>query len=591
MMFRSYLHPALLETMRPFRRYVPGVVLLGLLATALEGIGIGLVIPLLDVVMSGESTVQGWMPGILASFGEQVSPSQRGIFIGIAILLMIILKNIVAYGNGLLQAWIYGKSGHRLRDLLSRRMVEMDASYCLSQPPSRLLNIISNESWRASDATGTALSLLVAGAATFIFLVFLFLLSPELTIVVIVGLGVIQFVHDRLSSHFSRLGQEIAAQNRKLAGRMLHHIGAWRLIRLFNREEFEIRRFSDASEKVRRVALNLLSRQIAIGPLTEIAHTALFMAVIYMGWLLGVSFGTIAAFLILLYRLQPQVRHIQTALASLRGWTGSLDEVQWLLSARPADPGPKDALPAPPLDRGIVFEGVSYNYAAEGRDTAALVDASFTIPAGTSVAVIGRSGSGKSTIANLICGVISPTGGRILVDGTGLDMIDRQSWLARIAMASQELELFDGTVTDNILYGKPDASLEDVEEAARAADAHDFIRNLPEGYDSPVGDRGLNLSAGQRQRIALARALLRQPRLLILDEATNAMDVLSEAAALRVLKSRKGKATTLVISHHLSSIRLCDSYIRINEGRIIAAGSTKTFDGTSLEDALVSKAV
>lgn len=585
-MFRSYLHPALLETMQPFRRYVPGVVILGLLATALEGIGIGLVIPLLDVVMSGDTSVQGWMPGLLASVGENVTPAQRGMFIGIAILVMIVLKNVVAYGNGLLQAWIYGKSGHRLRDLLSRRLVSMDASYCLTQPPSRLLNIISNESWRASDAVAAALSILVAGAATFIFFVFLFFLSPQLTVVVLLGLGVIQFAHDRMSNHFSRLGREIASQNRGLAGRMLHHISAWRLIRLFNREEFEIRRFSEASENVRHVALNLLRRQIAVGPLTEVAHAALFMAVIFTAWGLGVSFGTTAAFIILLYRLQPQVRQIQSSLAALRGWNGSLDEVQWLLTARPTPPRPHAAQPAPDIRQGITFRDVGYSYVAEGRNTTALKDVSFEIPAGTSVAVIGRSGSGKSTIANLICGVIDPVEGEIIVDGLRLDNIDRDSWLGKIAMASQELELFDGTITENILYGQPGASRDQVEAAAKAADAEGFIQKLPEGYDTVVGDRGLNLSAGQRQRIALARALLRQPRLLILDEATNAMDILSEAAALKILESRRGNGTTIVISHHLSSIRLCDSYIRINEGRIIAAGSTAAFDDSTLEEVL-----
>lgn len=585
-MFSSYLHPALLETMRPFRCYIPGVVLLGLLATALEGMGIGLVVPLLDVVMSGDSSVQGWMPSVFASVGESVPPAQRGLFIGLGILALIVLKNIVAYANGLLQAWIYGKSGHRLRDLLSRRLVSMDASYCLTQPQSRLLNIISNESWRASDAVAAALSILVSGAATFIFLIFLFFLSSQLTIVVLLGLGLIQFVHDRMSKHFSALGQEIASQNRGLAERMLHHISAWRLIRLFSREDFEARRFSEASEQVRHVALNLHKRQIAVGPLTEIAHAVLFMTVIYIAWGLGVSFGTTAAFIILLYRLQPQVRQIQSSLASLRGWNGSLDEVNWLLNTQPAPPRPPTSLTAPNIDNGISFKNVNYRYIAEGRNSAALSDVSFEIPAGSSVAIIGRSGSGKSTIANLICGVIDPVEGEILVDGVRLDHIDRESWLAKIAMASQELELFDGTIRDNILYGASEASLSDVQGAAEAADADGFICELPDGYDTAVGDRGLNLSAGQRQRIALARALLRQPRLLILDEATNAMDILSEAAALKILESRKGNGTTIVISHHLSSIRLCDSYIRINGGRIVASGSTADFHDSTLENVL-----
>ncbi|MBS1302739.1 ABC transporter transmembrane domain-containing protein [Loktanella sp. SALINAS62] len=297
MRISTYVHPCLKKVIWPLRAYVPAVVLLGLLATAFEGIGIGLVIPLLDVVMSGETNTQGWMPGILISVGESISEDQRGIFLGGAILLMVVLKNIVAYFNGLLQAWIYGQSGHHLRNLLSDQLVSMESGYCMTQPPSRLLNIVSNESWRASDAVAALLSVLVSAAATLIFLLFLFALSPQLTIVVLVGLAMIHVAHDRLSRHFSRLGSEIAQQNRWLAGRMLHVVNSWRLIRLFNREKAEKENFEDASELVRRAALRLQSRQVAVGPMIEIAHAILFMIVIFVAWGVSVSFGTAAAFI------------------------------------------------------------------------------------------------------------------------------------------------------------------------------------------------------------------------------------------------------------------------------------------------------
>ncbi|MDP2081190.1 MAG: ATP-binding cassette domain-containing protein [Pseudotabrizicola sp.] len=243
----------------------------------------------------------------------------------------------------------------------------------------------------------------------------------------------------------------------------------------------------------------------------------------------------------------------------------------------------EDALPAPNLDHSISFSDV-----AQGQDKAALEDVSFNIPSGTSVAASGRSGSGKTTIANLICGFIAHIEGEILVDGVPLVQVERTSWLSRVAMASQEPDLFDGTITENILCGDSDPGFEQVFAAATAADPDGFIRNLPDSYDTLVGDLGLNLSAGQRQRqrVALAGALLREPRLLILDEATNGMDILSEATALKILADRNGTRTTILISHHLSSIRLCDSYIRMNESRINASGPRAAFDDATLDDML-----
>lgn len=587
---RTFIHPSLRDALRPLVRWVPLVVFLGLAATALEGIGIGLVIPLLNTVLSDAASGNGWLFGLVDRFAAGLPQAQRGLFLGLAILAMIVLKNIVAFCNAYLQAWLYGRTGHRLREMLSRRLLSMDGRLSMTIPPYRLLNVISNESWRAADAVGTLLSMLVSVAAVVIFLVFLFAISPFLTLIVVLSFGLIQVLHDLASRHFTRLGQEVAERNKGLAQRMLHQVGAWRLIRLFDRAEFEAERFRTASDDVRRAGLALQARQNALGPLTEIAHAAVFLLIVYVAWRSGLSFGAAAAFLILLYRMQPKVRAIQSSVAALRGWQGSLDEVEWLMTVDAGSGrGEPGRLPCPALTDGISFEGVSYAYGNSETGAKALHDCSFEVQAGRATAIIGRSGSGKSTVAGMICGLLRPDDGRILVDGMEIGTIDPLAWLHRIALASQELDLFDGTVAENIRYGAPDASDEAVEQAARAADADGFVRALPLGYRTPVGERGHNLSAGQRQRIALARALVRDPQLLILDEATNAMDLLSEATVLRLLETRRGAATTMVITHHLSSIRLCDSYICFRDGRVVAQGPTEGLDERSLSDVLDSE--
>lgn len=563
----DWRHPTLRTALAPVRRLVPLVILLGLVATALEGFGIGMLVPLIGLATGdGEIT----LPGPLAGLAEGMAPATKAALIGLAIFALITAKNAVAWVNGALQAWIYGISGQTIREELSGSLLRADPAFCLTAPSSRLLNVVSNESWRAADAVAAWLSFLVHFAASVIFVLFLLYLSPVLTLIVAVGLVVMHLAQEALTRHFRDLGKTVMELNRDLAARMLHLIGAWRLIRLTGSERMELRRFSAASDKVRLAGMRLQLRQTAVGPLIEVAYAGLFLAVVYVAWQLGTTFGEAAAFTILLYRMQPQVRGLQNARTALRGWAGALDEVAWLLDQPPrrGDGVRRDLRPS--LQDGIRFDGVGFSY---GPDRVpALSEASFTLPWGETVAVIGRSGSGKSTVANLICRLIVPDRGRILAGDADLSLIAPEAWLPRVAVASPELELFDGTVIENILYGNPSADRAAAISAAREAGADDFVMALPEGYETRVGNRGTELSAGQRQRIALARAVLRDPEVLILDEATNAMDLASEAHALGVVRRRHGRGITVVVTHHLSSIRACDRFLLFEDGRLIAQG-------------------
>ena len=570
----DWRHPTLQAALRPVRRYVPVVVFLGLLATALEGFGIGMLAPLITVATGTEGDVQ--LPGPLAPLAQSMTPAAKATLIGGLIFALIAAKNLVAWANGALQAWIYGRAGQTIREDLARALMTADPAFCLTAPSSRLLNVVSNESWRAADAVAAKLSLMVHVAATVILALFLFLLSPVLTVVVAAGLIAMHLVQESLTRHFARLGREVMVLNRDLAKRMLHLIGAWRLIRLSGTEPSEQTRFAEVSDRVRNAGLRLQLRQTAVGPLIEVAYAALFLIVIWVAWRLGTTFGEAAAFTILLYRMQPQVRGIQNARTALRGWVGSMEEVAWLITqpSRKAQSG--EVAESPSLEEGIRFVNVGFSYTADRAP--ALRDASFHIGWGESGAIIGRSGSGKSTVVNLICGLIRPDSGQIRIGQVDLARIAPEAWMPRIALASPELELFDGTVLENITYGIPDARPQDAAVAAQQAGADAFILALPQGYHTQVGNRGTELSAGQRQRIALARAVLRQPEILILDEATNAMDLVSEAHALEIIDRRKGHGITLVVSHHLASIRACDRFLLFKNGRLTETGPATSMD-------------
>jgi len=252
---------------------------------------------------------------------------------------------------------------------------------------------------------------------------------------------------------------------------------------------------------------------------------------------------------------------------------GSLLEVDWLLAQEPPQPPPvargNDSDEDLRLDRPIVFKDVSYVYP---NGSAALDHVTLAIQPGVATAIIGESGSGKTTLVNLLCGLIEPRSGRICLGDDPMGSFDPQSWRRRIAVAGQDAELISGTVLENIAYGRGDATPADVNDAAKAAGADRFISALPEGYDTMLGTNGLNLSGGERQRIALARALLVRPDLLILDEATSAVDAITEAEIMKLIAEHRFFRSILIISHRKTTIAACDDGIVLEDGRVVEAG-------------------
>lgn len=550
-------------------RLLPAVVMLGLASAALEGFGIGLIIPLLGIIMGQEDqTGMAGFSAVFQHFGSDLSDRDRLIVISAAILGSIVLKNVFAFANTLLTTFIYGKASHSIRSALSEQLLRVGYPFFLQQSPGRLLNIISNESWRASDAIQIMLTAIVSASAAIILLAFLLLLSWQMTLLVTLGLVVVQIAHAVLSANLKAPSRSVASRNSDLASQMLHLVHAGRLIRIFGQESREKATFDQASDAVRRAAFVLLTRQGALPPLTEVLHAMLFLAVVIGAWFVGVSFPLIVAFVILLYRLQPYMRALQMAWSQLQGLSGSLEEVVWMLDPTDKPEPPRGHRPFQGLAQGIKFDDVTFTYSGKDQRAVVLHSAAFEIRSGRSTALIGRSGAGKTTIVNLLCRFVEPDAGRILVDGSPLDQIDPSHWRRHIALASQDLELVDGTIFENIIYGQDAASAGDAQRAAKLAEANEFIEHLPQGYQTVVGYRGVNLSAGQRQRIALARALVRDPDILILDEATNAVDGLSEAAIVETLKSRAGRRTTIVISHHHSTISFCDDVVILSGGRV-----------------------
>lgn len=552
--------------------FVPVSALLSLVSSALEGLGIGLLIPLLTEVLGGSSDkAQAGIPA-LSQISDVFPPGWRLVGVAGIIFGLILVKAALQTIYWIIVAVVDGKAGHEIRAALSQRLLSLGYSFFLSQEPSRLVTIVSTESWRASDAIRLAFAVTASGGAVVVFSVFLLTVSWKLSVCVGVGVLLIRIAQGAFARRLELLSDQIATTNQALASRMLTVIDAMRLIRIFGQQEREQARFVAASDDVRKAVLNVERNASVMGPLFEVLHAALFIAILLLAQLVGLTLPAIITFLALLQRMQPQLMTLSRSRLGLAALRGPVREVGWLLDPTGKPPAPSGEAPFPGLSSAIVLEHVHFSYPTRQEGSPALEDVTLTIRPKRALAVLGRSGSGKTTLINVLCRLLVPSAGRITVGERELNEIDPKAWLGQVALAGQDIDLIDGSIADNIAYGWPEAPLARIEQAAQLADAERFIRELPEGYQTNVGSRGLGLSGGQRQRIGIARALLRDPELLILDEATNAIDGISEGAIMTLLQRRAGHKLTIVISHRPSTIASCQDGVVLDGGRVVEAG-------------------
>jgi subfamily B ATP-binding cassette protein MsbA len=570
---------------------VPVVAALSLLSSALESQSITLLVPLLGS-LSGQSTTPRFLSPLsfIFEWGASKGSLVRILVPAGLMLLLIVAKSAVQASNAVLAAWVDSAVGGELRKALVGRLLGLGYAFTLSQDPSRLVNIVANDVWRATDAVRLLFSIVSAWSAVAIFSVVLLSISVKLFVFVGIGVALIRGIQVMFASRMRRLGQSVSKANELLAERMLAAVLSMRLINLFGQEKFEHRRFAQASDAVSNAMYSVQKAASQVTPIMEVLQATLFVIVLLSAYFMDMALPTIAAFLILLYRMQPQLVVIGQSRLTLASLKASITEVEWLLGPE-GKPAPQRGVLQPDVAaQPIIFDNVSYAYPGKDRKDAALRRLSFRLEPGRVTALIGPSGAGKSTIVNLLCRLTEPGEGAVCCGDLDLREIDPAHWRSQISLAGQDIDLVDGTIVDNIRYGLQTATFEQIREAAQMADADAFIRALPGGYEARTDLRGINLSGGQRQRIGLARALLRKPAILILDEATNAVDGVSESTILHVLHDRSLFQTVLVISHRRSTLAACENGIVIVDGRLKESGRLeelafyRTMEGGSFDD-------
>ena len=560
------------------RRYAPTVatlVVLGTAAALLEGVSLGLCIPLFRSLddPGSAAVVGGRLGAVLDAPFAGLAPDARLRAVLLVIFALVVVRNLLVLAHGALGARLTTRAAHQLRCEAFARVLHADDAPLERRDTGSWLNLLESQTWETAAALGTLVGIATRLCRVAVFALALVAISGRLTLVVMVVLTAVSASVRLVARRIEALGRAETHAWEGMAQRIVEMLRARRTIRVFGRERHEQDRFESCSDAERRTFERLQTLQALVPPASELLVAALMLVVLWMRAGVPGELPVVLTFLALLYRLHPQVQQLDGARVSLVAATAPTLAVRALLDEMPA-PRPSGTRTAELLSSEIAFDEVSFAY--DDRAPDALAHASFQLRVGVTTALMGPSGAGKSTVVKLLLGLVHPTAGTIAIDGVPLDTFDLASWRSRIAVVGQDLPLLDATVRENIAYGS-DVPVDEtaIVAAARRADADDFISALPDGYATRLGDDGVRLSGGQRQRIALARAFLRDPDVLILDEATNAVDGITATQIQQTLaKFAKGR-TVLVVSHHPATIATAADLIVLDAGHVIATGPTQ----------------
>ncbi|MEN8130476.1 MAG: ABC transporter ATP-binding protein [Pseudomonadota bacterium] len=561
----------------PFFRFypwsLPAISVLGILASLAEGIGIGLFIPFLESLdqTGGYESSGSWLVDSLGRLFNSVPSPYRLLVISMCIFSSVVLKASLSYGNQVLFHWLDARIVHQLRSGIVARLFTVNYRFLESTETGHILNTLSNETWRSSEALSELVKFIANASTVIIYVLLLLLISWKLTLLVVVVMVVISMIARWITRHAQELGHEATQASAEATVREIECVEGMKVIRAYGREPYEQQCFNESSERASKSIMRVSITRESITPVYEILAAAFLVFILYSTLKSAESLTALLVFVFILYRLQPLVKMLDESRTHILSLGGAVKAVTSLLNQTDNLPVTSGQIPFHDLQREIRFDHVNFRY--DPQEPLALENISICLPVNKTTALVGRSGSGKSTLIHLILRLYEAEAGEIRVDDRLLAELELVSWRSHIAVVSQEVYIFNNSVRDNIAYGRPEASDEEIIAAARQAEADEFIRALPEGYDTKLGERGVRLSGGQQQRIALARAIIRDPDILILDEATNALDSISENLIQTALRRLQKNRTMIIIAHRLSTVQHADNIIVLEHGKVAEQGA------------------
>lgn len=564
----------LLKYLRPhwgtFALATVAMVVVGVLESAINA----LIVPIFDQAFSQ----QGQRSSTLYGLQRLIPTSGIAALRNIAILLIgfTVLKGVAEYFSSYLMARVGQLSVLKLRQDLYQHVLSQSASFFERHRTNYLVSRLVTSAAAIEVAVSNTLRDMLRESFTLIFfLAASFYFSWRLTLGALIIAPIVAFLTARFSSALRNLARESFEGNKHLTDTAQEALANQNIVKAYRAEAREQDRFKRVAHTI--VNANLRTARIgALSPPTiEMIGVIAVVVLLYFGQreiMIGrMTSAHFLTFLIFLFRSYDPMRKLSRLHNSLEQALAAARHVWEVMDEHVEIPEKKNASEIAPLRKEIELRNVSFGYANETKSV--LRDVDLNIQAGTIVALVGESGGGKSTLTKLLMRFHDPTTGSVLWDGVDLRDARLDSLRKQIALVTQETILFNDTVLYNISYGRPDATREHVEEASRVAFAHEFIQELPAGYETIVGERGIFLSGGQRQRLAIARAVLADAPVLILDEATSALDAESERLVQRALANLILNRTTIVIAHRLSTVRRADKIVVMERGKIIETGT------------------
>lgn len=495
--------------------------------------------------------------------------------IPLAVVGIYIVKALSDYFSYFFMADVGQRVIMNVRDALYGHIQTLSMPYFISTPTGVLISRITNDVNMIQSSVTNAVTEFIREALKLVGLVVVvFYRSAELALIAMIVFPLVIYP----ISQFGKMLKRYSTKSMKVMGDVMsildEGISGIRIVKAYNMEEHEKRRFSTENRRYYRNWMKRIAVRAVSSPLMELIAGLSGAFILWYGGMKVVagtlSAGDFASFILAVGMLYSPIRKLNTVNIEIQEGIAAAKRIFNVLDTMPEIADKPDAVDLGVVDGEFEFQDVSFTYTGEEY---ALRGVSFKAEKGSRIALVGESGSGKTTIANLLPRLFETTSGRIIVGGSDIRNVTMKSLRMNIAMVTQEMVLFNDTIRANIAYGTENASEESVIEAARAAHAHEFIMQMPQGYDTIVGESGVRLSGGQRQRICIARAIVRDAPILILDEATSSLDTESErevqAALERLMKNR----TTLIIAHRLSTIIRADRIIVLHKGKIVEQGT------------------